>query len=48
MVVKQLNFKNKKHFLQNDLIDIRDFDPCFLRLDKKESANANIYYTDYI
>ena len=48
MPVKQLNFKNKKDFLHNDLIDIRNFDPCLLGLDKKESTNANNYYVDYI
>ena len=48
MPVKQLNFKNTKYFLSNDLIDIRNFDPSLLRLDKIESANANIYSVNYV
>ena len=48
MPVKQLNFKNTKYFLSNDLIDIRNFDPNLLRLDKIESANGNIYSVNYV
>ena len=30
MVIKQINIKNKKHLMCNDLIDIEKFDPNLL------------------
>ena len=48
MVIKQLNFKNKKYYLYNNLVNIKNFDPSLLRLDKKESANVNIYWINFI
>ena len=48
MTIKQLNVKNRKYYLYNGLINIKKFDPSLLRLDKKESANINIYYINYI
>ena len=47
MVVKQLNVKNRKYYLYNDLINIKNFDPSLLRVDKRSrSANTNIDYID--
>ena len=48
MVLKQLNVKNRKSYLCNDLINITEFDTSLLRLDKKESADVNIYHINYI
>ena len=47
MVTKQLNIKNRTYYFWNDLINIKNFDPALLKLDKKSSVGANIYYIGY-
>ena len=43
MIVKrQLNIKNRTYYFYNDLINIKDFDPRLLKIDKKESVNLGI------
>ena len=48
MVVKQLNIKNRTYYFYNDLINLKNFDPSLLKLDKKESMDINIYYIGYV
>ena len=48
MVIKQLNVKNRTYYFYNDLLNLKDFDPSLLKLDKKESMNINIYYIGYV
>ena len=48
MTLKQINLKNKKYLLYNDLINIEKFDSNLLRLDKKESIGVDIYYVEYL
>ena len=48
MVTKQLNIKNRTHYFWNDLINLKDFTPKLLKLDKKSSMNINIYYIGYV
>ena len=48
MVTKQLNIKNRIYFFWNDLINLKDFDPSLLKLDKKSSMYISIYYTGYV
>ena len=43
MTLKEINLKNKKYLLYNDLIDIEKFDSSLIRLDKKESIGVDIY-----
>ena len=45
---KELNIKNKTYHFWNDLINLKDFNPELLKLDKKESININIYYIGYV
>ena len=45
MVIKQLNIKNRTY---NDLINIGNFKPSLLKLDKKSPMDINIYYTGYV
>ena len=45
---KELNIKNKTYYFWNDLINLKDFNPELLKLDKKESINVNIYYIGYV
>ena len=35
VITKQLNLKNRTYYFYNDLINIKDFDPKLLKLDKK-------------
>ena len=45
---KQMNIKNRTYYFYNDLINIKDFDPKWLKLDKKSYKNIDIYYIGYI
>ena len=48
MVTKKLNIKNRTYYFYNDLINIKDFDPKLLKLDKKSSMDISIYYIGYV
>ena len=48
MVTEQLNIKNRTYYFWNDLINIKNFNPALLKLDKKSSIGANIYYIGYV
>ena len=48
MVTKQLSIKNRTYYFQNDLINLKDFDPSLLKLDKKSSMDISIYYIGYV
>ena len=45
---KQMNLKNMTYHFYNDLINIKDFDPKLLKLDKKSFNDISIYYTRYV
>ena len=47
MVTKQLNIKNRTYYFWDDQKNIKNFDPALLKLDKKSSIGANIYYIGY-
>ena len=46
--VKQLNFKNQTYYFYNDTINLKDFEPNLLKIDKKSYKNIDIYYVGYI
>ena len=48
MVTKQLNIKNRTYYVYNDLINIKDFDPKQLKLDRKSSMGISIYNIGYV
>ena len=48
MVTKELNIKNRTHHFWNNLINLKDFDPSMLKLDKKSSMDISIYYISYV
>ena len=48
MVPKQLNIKNRTYYFWDDQINIKNFNPALLKLDKKSSVGANIYYIGYV
>ena len=45
---KQLNIKNRTYYFWNDLINLKDFNPQLLKLDKKSSMDISIYYIGYV
>ena len=48
VTAKQVNIKNRTYYFYNDLINIKDFDPKLLKLDKKTSMGIGIYYIGYV
>ena len=48
MLIKQLNIKNRAYYFHDDLINLKNFDPSLLNLDKKSSLDIRIYYIEYI
>ena len=36
MTIKQIDIKNRTYYFYNDLINIENFDPSMLKLDKKK------------
>ena len=47
MVTKHLNIKNRKNYFYDGLINLEDFDPNLLELDRKSSMDINIYHVSY-
>ena len=45
---KEINIKNRTYYFFNDMINIKDFDPNLLKIDKKSYKNIDIYYIGYI
>ena len=48
VTTKRLNIKNRPYYFHNDIINLKEFDPSQLNLDKKSSMDVNIYYIEYI
>ena len=46
--VKQINIKNRTYHFYSDIIDVKDFDAKFLKIDKTSYKNIDIYYIGYI
>ena len=44
---KLVNIKNRSYYLYRNLIDLKDFDAVFLKIDKKSYNNIDIYYIGY-
>ena len=45
--IRQINIKNQTFYFFNDMINIEDFDPNLLKIDKK-SCKKIIYYKIFI
>ena len=41
--VKQINIKNRTYYFYNDIIDIENFVPSLLKIDKKSYKDIGIY-----
>ena len=48
VTTKQLNIKNRTYYIWNDLVNLKDFDPKLLKLDKKSLMDISIYYIGYV
>ena len=46
--VKQINIKNRTYNFYNDMINLKNFEPNLLKIDKKSYKNVGIYYIGYI
>ena len=46
--VKQINIKNQTCYFYNNMIDIKNFDPILLKIDRKSYKNIGIYNIGYI
>ena len=46
--IKEINIKNLTYYFFNDMINIRDFDSSWLKIDKKLYNNIRIYNIGYI
>ena len=46
--VKQINIKNRTYYFYNDQINLKDFDPRFLKVNKKDYKEIDIYYIGYV
>ena len=46
--VKQINIKNRTYYFYNDIINIKNFDPILLKIDKKSYKDIGIYNIGYI
>ena len=46
--IKETNVKNRTYYFFDDMINIGDFDPNLLKIDKKSYKIVDIYYIRYI
>ena len=46
--VDYINLKNQTYYFFNDVIDIENFDPNNIKIDKKSYKNILIYYIGYV
>ena len=42
--IKQINIKNRTYYFFHDMINIKDFDPNLIKIDKKSYKNIGTYY----
>ena len=46
--VKQINIKNRTYYFNNDIIDLKNFDARFLKVNKKDYREIDIYCIGYL
>ena len=46
--IKQINIKNRTYYFFYDIINIKDFDPSLIKIDKKPYKNISLYHIGYI
>ena len=46
--IKQINIKNRTYYFFNDMINIKNFDPSLIKIDRNSCKHIGIYYIGYI
>ena len=46
--VKQIHIKNRTYYFYNDMINIKNFEPNLLKIDRKSYKNIGVYNIGYI
>ena len=46
--IKDINIKNRTYCFYDDMVNIKDFDTNFLKIEKKSFKSIAIYYIGYI
>ena len=46
--VKQINIKSRTYYFNNDMINLKNFEPNLLKIDKNAYKNIGIYNIGYI
>ena len=46
--IKEVNIKKGTYYFFDDMINITNFDPNLLKIDKKSYTNIDIYYIGYV
>ena len=46
--VKEINLKNRTYYFYNDMINVKNFDPNLLKINRKSYKNIGIYTIGYI
>ena len=46
--IKDINIKNRTYYFYDDVVNIKDFDTNFLKIEKKSFKSIAIYYIGYI
>ena len=41
--VKQISIKNRTYYFYNDMINLKNFEPNLLRIDRKSYKNIGVY-----
>ena len=46
--IKQINIKNRTYYFFHDMVNIKNFDPSLIKIDKKSYKNIGICHIGYI
>ena len=46
--VKQINIKNRTYYFYKDIVNVKNFEPNLLKIDRKSYKNIGIYNIGYI
>ena len=46
--VKDINIKNHTYYFFDDIFNIKDFDPNYIKIDERSYKNILIYYIEYV
>ena len=47
-IIKEMNIKNRTYYFFDGMLNIKNFNPNLLKIDKKSYKNIDIYYIGFI